>query len=79
MNDYLDWEIEESETLDWEIGEITVIDPDPPYPGPYTVIPNVYEQTLSTKNKSMTKNVTVTEIPYQEVSNEYGVTVSIVS
>lgn len=79
MNDYLDFIIEESEILDWEIEEITVIEAAPEYEGPYVVIPNVYEQTLNTKNKSMKRNVTVTEIPYAEVSNEYGVTVSIVS
>lgn len=74
----LDFIIEEPLEIDFEVGEITVIDADP-YDGPYTVIPNTYEQVLSTRNKTMGSDVTVTEIPYHEVSNEYGVTVTIVS
>lgn len=75
---HLDFTIEEAMELEFDIGEITVIDADP-YEGEYTVVPNVYAQVLPTKNKVMRRDVTVTEIPYQEVSNEYGVTVSIVS
>ena len=44
----------------------------PNYDGDYTVIPKVYEQTLETKNKSMTDNVTVEAVPYAEVSNPSG-------
>lgn len=44
----------------------------PNYTGDYTVIPKVYEQTLETKNKSMTDDVTVTAVPYAEVSNPSG-------
>lgn len=50
-----------------------------PYLGPYEVTPQVYEQTLETKNKSMRDDVTVYEIPYAEVSNIYGTTVVIAS
>ena len=44
----------------------------PNYTGDYTVIPKVYEQTLVTKNKSMTDDVTVEAVPYAEVSNPSG-------
>ena len=44
----------------------------PYYTGDYTVIPKVYEQTLETKNKSMTDDVTVEAVPYSEVSNLSG-------
>lgn len=48
------------------------------YTGSYTVKPLVSEQTLATKDKVMTDNVTVLEIPYSEVSNnEGGCTVTI--
>ena len=49
-----------------------------PYLGPYRVIPKAYkEQILATKNKDMTDNVTVEEVPYTEVSNTKGTTVII--
>lgn len=44
----------------------------PYYKGLYTVIPKVKEQKLPTKDKSMAKDLTVTEIPYSEVSNPQG-------
>lgn len=48
------------------------------YTGSYTVKPLVSEQTLATKDKVMTDDVTVLEIPYSEVSNnEGGCTVTI--
>lgn len=49
-----------------------------PYPGPYVVIPKAWQdQTLYTENKNMTDDVLVTEVPYTEVSNLHGTTVSI--
>lgn len=49
-----------------------------PYLGPYRVIPKAFqEQILKTKEKSMTDNVTVEEVPYTEVSNVEGTTVII--
>lgn len=42
------------------------------YTGSYTVKPLVSEQTLATKDKLMTDDVTVLEIPYSEVSNNKG-------
>lgn len=43
-----------------------------PYEGPYTVTPQVTEQTLRTRAKTMTDDVTVLEIPYVSVSNLSG-------
>lgn len=41
------------------------------YDGPYTVVPAAFaEQVLETADKVMREDVTVTEIPYFEVSNE---------
>lgn len=48
-----------------------------PYLGPYSVIPKVYQQILATKNKLMSDDVLVYEIPYTEVSNPSGTTVII--
>lgn len=47
------------------------------YQGPYDVIPAVDPQQLTTYGKIMRDNVTIWGIPYQEVSNEYGTTVTI--
>lgn len=48
------------------------------YSGAYKVIPAAFEsQTLDTNNKLMTDDVTVTEVPYYETSNESGKTVYI--
>jgi len=68
--------IDEPEELVFEIGEITVIDHDL-YPGPYEVIPKTIDQILNTKNKNMSDDVLVHEIPYAEVSNPTGTTVNI--
>lgn len=48
-----------------------------PYEGSYTVVPKNYDQVLPTKNKGMKHDVTVTEIPYFEVSNAFGKTLII--
>lgn len=62
-----------------EFGVFTVIkDTDIPiYSGPYIVTPRAYEQVLATADKIMNDDVTVQEIPYTEVSNLSGITVSI--
>ena len=50
------------------------------YDGPYEATPTAYEQSLPTSGKTMTRNVTIHKVPYQETSNESGgVTVSILS
>lgn len=42
------------------------------YTGPYEVVPKVNPQTLSTARKMMRDDVTVREVPYYEVSNQFG-------
>lgn len=49
----------------------------PAYTGDYIVIPAVHDQILPTNGLRMTDDVTVTEIPYYETSNESGITVFI--
>lgn len=76
-NDDLCFVIEEDELdLVFCIGEYTQVSPDE-YQGPYDVIPKVDAQQLPTKNKLMNSDVTVWGIPYEEVSNLYGTTVTI--
>ena len=47
------------------------------YAGPYEVIPKIRNQTLDTKNKMLSKNIFIKQIPYYETSNESGYTVYI--
>lgn len=49
----------------------------PDYTGEYSVKPTVDEQTLPTEHTSMQRDMTIEPIPYHEVSNQYGITVSI--
>ena len=51
----------------------------PIYKGPYTVIPRVSgHQILRTQNTTLTQDITISEIPYQEVVNDRnGITVYI--
>lgn len=62
-----------------ETSDVLVVhDKLPEYAGSYEITPLAYEaQTLETKDKTMTENLTVLEIPLFEVSNEYGTTVNI--
>lgn len=39
------------------------------YNGEYVVIPKIEEQTMKTRDKRMTKDITIESIPYYEVSN----------
>lgn len=51
-----------------------------PYTGSYEATPTAYEQSIPTSGKTMTRNVTIHKVPYQETTNESGgVTVSILS
>lgn len=72
---------EDKEGLCLEFGEVFFIDHDyDPYLGPYEVTPLAFqEQVLPTKDKNMTDDVTVFEIPYDEVTNIHGTTVVIAS
>lgn len=45
----------------------------PDYEGEYVVTPDLYDkQVLSTKNKSLSDDVTVLKVPYEEVTNLGG-------
>ena len=72
---------EEDEEFVLDFGEVYEIDHDyDPYLGPYQVIPKAWEdQVLPTNGKNMTDDVTVFEVPYDEVSNPNGTTVVIAS
>lgn len=62
------------EVLELEVSEEGIL---PYYKGSYEVTPRIYEQTLATRNKSMSDDVLVKEIPKAEVSNIYGTTIII--
>lgn len=66
-------------TMQADFGDVIEVTHDyDPYEGPYIVIPKAWQdQILATKDKDMTDDVTVTEVPYTEISNLYGTTVSI--
>ena len=72
---------EEDEEFVLDFGEVFEIDHDyDPYLGPYEVIPKAWEdQVLATNGKNMTDDVTVFEVPYDEVTNPTGTTVVIAS
>lgn len=42
------------------------------YTGEYVVTPSTEEQTLNTKNRMMSKDVLIEEIPYYETTNQSG-------
>lgn len=73
----------EEEDLEFELDfeEVQIIHTDyDPYMGPYEVIPKAWEdQILATNGKNMTDDVTVFEVPYDEVTNPTGTTVVIAS
>lgn len=77
-DDDIDYELElqnDSEYYELEYDESSSILPY--YTGDYNVIPRVYEQSLETRQKSMSNDVTIQEIPKAEVSNIYGITITI--
>lgn len=78
IQECIDFQIDEADSIDFVLDDYVNIAPTyETYEGPYTVIPKVVDQMLATKDKLMLDDVTVTEIPYVEVSNIYGTTVSI--
>lgn len=75
MEDYvptIELKVEQEKEVVLKLDEGSMPDP---YHGEYIIYPKVdMEQQLKTKNKSMSDNVTVMEIPVSEVSNESGTT-----
>lgn len=70
----IDFDIEELEnTIEFEIVSSEM----KPYTGEYVITPKVTEQYMKTKERSMTDDVTVKEIPIHEVSNNFGTTIII--
>lgn len=47
------------------------------YQGNYIVTPKINNQVLPTKNKALSDNITILEIPFYKTSNETGQTVYI--
>lgn len=47
------------------------------YDGPYTAVPGTEPVTLKTRDRYLTKDITVFQIPYWETSNTSGTTVFI--
>ncbi len=72
---------EEDLEFDLDFEEVQIIHTHyDPYMGPYEVIPKAWEdQILATNGKNMTDDVTVFEVPYDEVTNPTGTTVVIAS
>lgn len=58
---------------------VVVVADSRPYDGPYEVTPKVEAQTLPTKQKYMTQDVTVLSVPYYEADNQNGTTIFIAS
>ena len=73
-----DFLFEETE-IDFSIGMCYAIIGGDKYMGEYEITPKTIAQFLYTKDKTMSKDVTVNEIPYAETTNEYGTTVTIAS
>ncbi len=79
-NEQLSGSLSPVATLSGTISEAIVKPPaHPPYTGSYEVTPSVVgEQVLQTKDKYMTDDLVILEIPYSEVSNTTdGITVYI--
>ena len=71
---------EDTQEFCMNFGEVQIIHTDyDPYLGPYVVIPKRRDQVLETKDKQMTDDVTVKEVPWVEVSNLTGTTYTIAS
>lgn len=44
----------------------------PNYEGSYTVVPKIQGIVLPTKDRSMTNDLTITQVPYEQVENPSG-------
>lgn len=63
---------ESEDSFGVNFGEIQEVGQSDLYKGDYEVIPKTEQQVLNTKEKFMSKDVTVHSIPYFEVSNTAG-------
>ena len=66
---------ENEHKIDFHFGEVTIINENIDvkyYDGEYKVIPSPNEQVLKTANRIMKNDVTITAIPYFDVSNNSG-------
>ena len=79
VNSVLDVKFIQTEcTFTADFGEVILIKTDDVYEGNYDVIPRVYQQVLSTKDKLMLDDVTIEVIPLSKVINlKNGYTVTI--
>lgn len=60
-------------TFNADFGEVFRVKTDEVYTGDYDVVPSAYDQqTLYTKDKLLTDNITVRVIPYAEAINLSG-------
>ena len=59
------------------VGSVNTSTSAPPYTGSYDIIPSIEEQTLNNKNKLLSDDLSIKEIPYFETSNPYGETIYI--
>ena len=64
--------IEKVHTISVELSNVTIGGVYDLYPGPYTITPRVYEQTMNTDNLLMEQDVLIYSIPLTEVSNIQG-------
>ena len=83
MSEMLDYELDHTEEFETDLSSSdnlevdmeagVIINPEyPMYEGPYISTPKTYSQVYDTKEKAMSDDFTVLEIPYQEVSNPQG-------
>lgn len=59
------------------VGKVNTSTSAPPYTGSYDIIPSVEEQILNTRNRLLSDDLSIKEIPYFETSNPYGETIYI--
>lgn len=74
------FDIVKKPAVDFVVDNVRVAAGGEAYEGDYEVVPKAFEPVvLPTKNKLLADDVTVTKVPYYEVSNETGTTVYIAS
>lgn len=64
---------EQSKTFDAQFSSVQIIGGGgDPYEGEYEITPKVNKQTIATRGKVMSDDVTILAIPYAEVANATG-------